>query len=130
VNPGWKEQILLRVALVPIPLLILFIVWMLRKIVLTTVGDKASEGNPFIRPNVSRLRWIALAIVLMPFVRYVSEWARFDLSLSAMKDFLWMGNYSLPLFNPMPLAVGLLIFALAEVFAAGIRLREDVEGLV
>jgi hypothetical protein len=130
VSPGWKDAILLRVGIVPTTLLTLFIVWMLRKIVLTTVGSDTSEGNPFIRPNVRRLRWIALAIVLIPFVRHVSETALYHWSGFAMKGFEYMGAYYPPIFHPMPIGVGLLIFAMAEVFSTGIRLREDVEGLV
>jgi hypothetical protein len=47
-----------------------------------------------------------------------------------MKGFEYMGAYYPPIFHPMPIGVGLLIFAMAEVFSTGIRLREDVEGLV
>jgi hypothetical protein len=128
-NPGWREQIYVR-ASVPKVLLILFVVWMLRQIVWTTLGDDASEGNPFVRPNVRRLRWIAGAIVLMPFAQGWADIAQSNLVWMAMEEFLWLGTFYMPQASYMPFGVALLVFALAEVFAAGIRLREDVEGLV
>lgn len=128
-NPGWREEVHIRAPAAKL-LLILFMVWMLRKIVWTTLGDDGSEGNPFIRPNVRRLRWIAVAIALMPFAQAWVELAKENLVWTAMEEFAWLGTFYAPSVSYMPFAVGLLMFALAEVFGAGIRLREDVEGLV
>jgi hypothetical protein len=131
-NPGWREEILIRAPAAKL-LLILFVVWMLRKIVWTTLGDDGSEGNPFVRPNVHRLRWIAAAIALVPFAQAGVEIAEYNLAWTAMEEFASLATWYVPgthSVSYIPFAVALLILALAEVFSACIRLREDVEGLV
>ena len=103
-------------------------VWLLRRIVLSTIGSAGlRNGDPFVKANVRRLQLIGTFLMLMPLVSVGCQIAAAELVLdSAVKDsailpfdvnfvWLWMGG---------------LVLILSEVFAAGVRLREDVEGLV
>lgn len=128
-NPDMKGWILGRLATVPLDLLFLTIVWHLRKMVLSSIGTGLQDRNPFVWANVRRLRIIATMFLLWPLVSQWSQIAVFELvdrpPLQGAVYYWWDLS-----FVPIPLGLFFLMLVLAEVFAAGIRLREDTEGLV
>jgi len=96
---------------------------------LTTVGPGLSSGDPFIKANVRRLRIMAGLIAILPIVSFWSQVAVWELVDGSLPGkILWMSYDASGL--PVQFGTALLLFILAEVFAAGVRLREDVEGLV
>lgn len=97
-------------------------VWLLREL-LTSVRD----GDPFTQKNVSRLRSLALVLLIgVPLAGYLGSLFAGELAATAGLDSPGL-RLSLP---GNALLGGLAVFVLAEVFAAGVRLREDLEGTV
>jgi hypothetical protein len=120
-RPG---QLFLRLAIDLLPgLLVVAALWQLWGLL-----RSARRGDPFTIANVWRLRQFGWLLLLgWPLVAYLT---------TALKE--WLAS-SLPanetggLFAPPiggALVFGLAVLALAEVFAHGLRLREDVEGTV
>lgn len=82
-------------------------------------------GAPFDRANVTRLRVVALLLMLVPvLVGAVYSMARAEIMEAAG------GTGFVFSFTPMWLVAGLMVAAVAQAFAAGARLQDDVEGLV
>ena len=128
-NSTLRSQVLNFLSSIPMDLLVVALIWLLRRIVLTTVSPGLSSGDPFIKANVWRLRIMASLVLVMPLVSFWSEVAVWELvSPSASKDLLWM-SYDASLL-PLQLGSAVVLFILADVFSAGVRLRDDVEGLV
>jgi hypothetical protein len=128
-HPDLTAKILSRLATVPSALILVAIVWLLRNIVLTTIGTETSDGDPFIKPNVRRLRTISVLLLVMPVIDTWSQIAEVEwLSRALPKGVPYLGIdlSSMPIF----FGVGVLVLVLSEVFKIGVRLREDVEGLV
>jgi hypothetical protein len=121
------KQMLLRSAqdLGPLVLFILGL-WYLRRFLRSVLQD-----DPFCAPNVQRLRIIGFILVIgAPLV----ELLNYSLRLSLYNDLpplpsvdLGVAGFTLPV---GALLAGLGVFILAEVFAYGLRLREDVEGTI
>lgn len=89
-------------------------------------------GDPFGPLNVRRLRSLGFILVLgAPVVELINHGLRQDLynnlPPSPSPIDLGLAGFSLP---PAPLLAGLGAFILAEVFAYGLRLREDVEATI
>jgi hypothetical protein len=84
----------------------------------------ALRGDPFNRANVRRLRWIALIATTEPIQRF-AVFAAGNLLESAAQA----ANLAITA-SIEAVVLGLCLFALAEVFAYGVRLREDVEATV
>ncbi|MDX6226438.1 MAG: hypothetical protein QOE64_2814, partial [Frankiales bacterium] len=102
--------------------LLLVGLWLLRRL-LRSVRDR----DPFTEDNVKRLRALALLILIgFPLARLVAS--LFEGELASSAGFLHHGlRLSL---TGSALIGGLAAFALAEVFAAGVRMRVDLEGTV
>jgi len=130
-DPTAREQRLALAAdLVPL-LLLVAVLWLLRG-----VARSVRDGDPFVRENVRRLRAIGvLLIVGVLAVHYVGAALQ-----SALLD-----PYSRSPFEPVSvpgllpaddefpevqLLCGLGAFVLAQVFAHGVQLREDVEATI
>ena len=100
--------------------------WLLRGLI-----RSVREGDPFGSANVQRLRRLGLLLVVgAPVVELVNWALRLSLANTLPQD--EFGNVGFPGFTVpfvVPLA-GLGAFILAEVFAHGVRLREDVEGTI
>jgi len=102
--------------------LVLAAVWLLRG-VLRSVRDR----DPFTETNVKRLRALALVVLIgVPIADLIRSLCESELASSAGlesigTDLTIPGNAMLG---------GLAIFVLAEVFATGVRLRDDLEGTV
>ena len=124
-----RARVLRMLSSVPMDLLVVAVIWLLRGVVLTTVAPGISSGDPFVKANVWRLRIMAGLILITPILSFWSQVAVWELIDSSLPRHLLLMWYDASLM-PVQFATGALLFVLAEVFAAGVRLREDVEGLV
>jgi hypothetical protein len=121
------KQMALRSAMDLGPLL-LFIagLWLLRGL-----ARSVTEGDPFGAPNVQRLRRLGFLLVAgAPAIELLNTLLRETLYDSLPPHpavDISMAGYNLP---GEAILAGLGAFILAEVFAHGVRLREDVEGTV
>lgn len=100
--------------------------WLLR-----ALARSVREGDPFGPANVQRLRRLGFLLVVGgPVVELVTWTLRLSLANTLPPNAF--GNVGFPGFNfPFVwLLAGLGAFILADVFAHGLRLREDVEGTV
>jgi hypothetical protein len=100
--------------------------WLLR-----SLARSVRERDPFGPSNVRRLRLLGFLLVVgAPVVEIVNYALRLSLANTLPPG--EFGDVGFPGFNfPFPLLLaGLGAFILAEVFAQGVRLREDVEGTV
>ena len=119
-------QILLSVAMdLSQALLFIAVLWLLRGI-----ARSVREGDPFVPANVRRLRaigfWLVVGGIAVELVNASLRTALYDRLPATFgnigtEGFTVPGNF---------LLAGLGAFILAEVFAHGLRLREDVEGTV
>jgi hypothetical protein len=103
-------------------LVVLAVIWLLRAL-LRSVRD----GNPFVEANVKRLRALALVLLIgVPVAGITGSAFASELAATAGLD-----SAGIQLAMPgNALLGGLALFVLAEVFAAGVRLRDDLEGTV
>jgi hypothetical protein len=103
---------------------VLFIaaLWLLRQLL-----QSVRAGDPFTAANVGRLRTLALIVLAgVPIAIFLSSSIE-----NAMADSLGVPGTSVSITMPFgAFAGGLGALVLAEVFAAGVRLREDVEGTI
>ncbi len=84
-----------------------------------------AAGTPFDRANVTRLRVVALLLVVVPVgTGLVYSIARAEI-MDAAGGFGFLFS-----FTPAWLVAGLLVAAVAQAFAAGTRLQHDVDGLI
>lgn len=121
-NVGASENALIaawRLPSIILAVAVVLLIWLIVKSV--------ADGDPFNNVNVMRLRLIAGLLILAPVVRRLGIIARDELlSRSPIAGMPfdpaeWM-------FGPM--IVGAALFVFSEAFAAGLRMRKDVEGLV
>lgn len=103
-------------------ILMVIALWLLRGLL-----KSVREGDPFTEQNVRRLRALGLVVLIgAPSAVFASSLFEHELSTSAGFD-----SAGTQLTMPSgALLGGLVAFVLAEVFAAGVRLRDDVEGTV
>ncbi|CAN5161471.1 hypothetical protein BH24ACT10_BH24ACT10_09860 [soil metagenome] len=113
-------------ALVPTVLLLVLAVLVARLLLGVARGLRA--GDPFTTANARRLTTLAIIIVVggtfLPIFQAIAFEGVLDPLVSGGPR---SGTLDLQFW---PYLCGLLVFFLAEVFARGARLREDVEGLV
>jgi hypothetical protein len=117
-------QLFLRLAIDLLPgLLILAALWQLWGLL-----RSARQGDPFTTANVRRLRRFGWLLLLgWPLVAYVTTALKGDLA-ATVPPVVTSGLFAPPI--PLALVFGLAVLVLAEVFAHGLRLREDVEGTI
>jgi len=128
-HPDLTTKALSRLATVPDALILVAIIWMLRGIVLTTMGTGTPAGDPFIRPNVRRLRIISILLLVTPLIDSWSQMAEAEWVSRALPKNVAYAQFDFSSWFTF-FGVGALVMVLAEVFKIGVRLREDVEGLV
>jgi hypothetical protein len=98
------------------------LVWLIRQLLLSV-----REGDPFTATNVRRLRIIGFLFAVGVPIGVLIIQALED-SLAASSEVGELGSsFSI---GAAPLLVGLGVFILAEVFAHGVRMRDDLEGTV
>jgi hypothetical protein len=119
-------QLFLRLAMTLLPgLLIVALLWQLWGLL-----RSARQGDPFTGANVWRLRQFGWLLLLgWPLVAYLT------MALKELLAATWASptDQTEGLFAPPiggALIFGLAVLVLAEVFAHGLRLREDVEGTI
>jgi hypothetical protein len=124
IDDARPAQLFLRLAITLLPgLLLVALLWQLWGLL-----RSARQGDPFRGANVWRLRKFGWLLLLgWPLVAYLTM---------ALKEILAMtlpANDTEGLFAPPiggALLFGLAVLVLGEVFAHGLRLREDVEGTI
>lgn len=108
------------------PLLALAVLWLLLKIV-RSVGD----GDPFVVANARRMQImgfvIAIGGVVIEAIRTAAEINALDRVERMVPGLMTEWAFEMSF---LPVAAGILLIGLAEVFRQGARLRADVEGLV
>jgi Protein of unknown function (DUF2975) len=128
IHDARPDQLLLRLAIDLLPLLlILAALWQLWGLL-----RSARQGDPFTTANVRRLRTFGWLLLLgWPLVAYLTTNLKAALADTA-PPVVTSGLGPSLLAPPIPLALvfGLAVLVLAEVFANGLRLREDVEGTI
>jgi Protein of unknown function (DUF2975) len=96
--------------------------WLVRGLLLSV-----RQGDPFTMVNVRRLRAMGFLLVIgAPLALFISQ--SLEGALAASSTVGELGN-AVEIPGPGPF-IGLGVFVLAEVFAHGVRLREDVEGTI
>jgi hypothetical protein len=124
INDARPTQLFLRLAVTLLPgLLIVAALWQLWGLL-----RSARHGDPFTNANVWRLRQFGWLLLLgWPLVAYLTMALKESLATTLP------ANGTAGLFAPPiggALLFGLAVLVLAEVFAHGLRLREDVEGTI
>jgi Protein of unknown function (DUF2975) len=120
-------QLLLSVAVGLLPLLLVAaVLWLLRGL-----ARSVRHGDPFSAANVRRLRRLGLLFllgypVMVLVTRLLQDWLVTTLPVLPLGGI----GTTLDVISPIALLAGLVMFLLAEVFAHGLRLREDVEGTI
>lgn len=120
-------QLLLSVAVGLLPLLLVAaVLWLLRGL-----ARSVRHGDPFSAANVRRLRRLGLLFllgypVMVLVTRLLQNWLVTTLPVLPLGGI----GTTLDVISPIALLAGLVMFLLAEVFAHGLRLREDVEGTI
>lgn len=127
VHDPTTEQMLLRTATDIGPsALFLAGLWLLRGFMRSVM-----KGDPFGSANVARLRRLGFILVaggpIVALVNYLLRLSLFDAMPVVPSVELGVEGFSLP---AGALLGGLAVFILAEVFAFGVRLREDAEGTI
>jgi hypothetical protein len=131
IHDARPAQLFLRLAIDLLPLLlILAALWQLWGLL-----RSARQGDPFTTANVRRLRKFGWLLLLgWPLVAYLTTNLKAALAdtvpdtVTAVTVKLTSGLLAPPI--PLALVFGLAVLVLAEVFANGLRLREDVEGTI
>ncbi len=100
-------------------------------VILYRLMAQIHRGAPFVRSSVRGLRVIALILLIVPWVivpfagRADSVVTREALTISGPESFtLFTGSFVLMM------GVGLMVAAIAEAFAQGQKLQDEVEGLI
>jgi hypothetical protein len=124
IDDARPTQLFLRLAITLLPgLLLVAALWQLWGLL-----RSARQGDPFTTANVWRLRQFGWLLLLgWPLVAYLT------MALQEALASTLPANQTGGLFAPPiggALVFGLAVLVLAEVFAHGLRLREDVEGTI
>jgi hypothetical protein len=96
--------------------------WLLRGVL-----GSVRRGDPFTERNVRRLRWLAVLLMAVPVADIVQHYLDNRLASTVPNLTHWPNGSS---FQLASVAAALVVLALTQVFAYGVRLREDVEGTV
>jgi len=129
-DPSLKQRVIAAVPVLVRWTLVAVVLWLLRGVART-----AAKGEPFRSSNLIRLRWLG-AIFLLGFPlativeRSFTEWF--------FSADVWTGgplppgeiSTGAPLVSVPAILAAVSLFALAEVFAYGARLREDVDATI
>lgn len=106
----------------PPGILLVAVLWLLR-----TLLRSVRDGDPFTTTNVARLRALAAVILIgVPLAGLASSIFAGELATTAGLDGLGT-QLTMP---AAALLGGMALFVLSEVFASGVRLRDDLEGTI
>jgi hypothetical protein len=117
-----KKGAFLTGSVVVVMLMLGYLLWIVTQ--LRHVFRSLSQGLPFVLANAHRIRWVGFAVIFGEFGRaaIIYFWSYYT-SLHFVADGLRF-TASVDM-NPIPIAGGLAILAIAEVFREGARLQED-----
>jgi hypothetical protein len=129
-HPSLSQRVIATVPPLVWWTLALAVLWLLRK-----VARSAARGDPFQGANVTRLRWLGVIFLLGFPLATIVEGYFTDWFFSAG---VWTGGslppggiaIGFPVVNGPAILAAVSLFALAEVFAYGARLREDVDATI
>ena len=129
-DPSMKQRVIAAGPVFVWWTLVAVVLWLLRRVVRT-----AAKGDPFQRSNVSTLRWLGAIFLLgFPLATFVersfTEWF--------FSAGVWTGGplppggiaIAGPLLSGPAILAAVCLFAVAEMFAYGARLREDVDATI
>ena len=129
-DPSMKQRVIAAVPVLVWWTLVAIVLLLLRRVVRT-----AAKGDPFQRSNVTTLWWLGAIFLLgFPLATFVersfTEWF--------FSAGVWTGGplppggiaTEAPLLSGPAILAAVSVFALAEVFAYGARLREDVDATI
>jgi Protein of unknown function (DUF2975) len=129
-DPSLQQRVIAAVPVFVWWTLVVVVLWLLRRVV-----RAAAKGNPFQSTNVTTLRWLgAIFLVGFPLATFIersfTEWF--------FSAGVWTGGRlppgglapTAPLLSGPAILAAVTVFALAEVFAYGARLREDVDATI
>ena len=129
-DPSLKQRVIAAVPVLVWWTLVAVVLWLLRRVV-----RAAAKGDPFRSSNVTTLRWLgAIFLVSFPLATFIersfTEWF--------FSAGVWTGGplppgglaTKAPLLSGPAILAAVTVFALAEVFAYGARLREDVDATI
>ena len=129
-DPSTMQRVIAAVPVLVWWALVAVVLWLLRRVVRT-----AAKGDPFQRTNVTTLRWLGAIFLLgFPLATFVERlFAEWFFSAD-----VWTGGplppggvaTEGPLLSGPAILAAVSVFALAEVFAYGARLREDVDATI
>jgi DUF2975 family protein len=130
-DPSPSQRVIATVPVFVWWALALVVLWLVRK-----VARSAARGDPFNASNVTKLRWLGVVFLVgFPLAAMIAGYFG-DLLFSAD---VWTGG-PLPLggidtgfqivVSAPAIMAAVSLFALAEVFAYGARLREDVDATI
>lgn len=130
-DPSSSQRVIATVPVFVWWALTLMLLWFVRR-----VARSAAQGDPFSASNVTRLRWLgALFLLGFPLAATVAGYFD-DLPFSRemwtggpLPDGAIEGGFQLVVSAPAIMGA-VCLFALAEVFAYGARLREDVDATI
>lgn len=130
VEPNLTQRVIATVPPLVWWALAFVVLWLIRR-----VARSAARGDPFRAANVTSLRWLGVLFLLGFPLATAVEGSFTDLLFSAD---VWTGGplpgevaHGFPVVVSAPaLMAAVCLFALAEVFAYGARLREDVDATI
>jgi hypothetical protein len=130
VDPSLMQRMIAAVPVLIWWTLVAVVLWLLRGVART-----AAKGEPFRPPNVIRLRWLGALFLLGFPLATIVERSFTDWFFSPG---MWTGGplppggiaTGAPLVSGPAILAAVSLFALAEVFAYGARLREDVDATI
>lgn len=123
-HPSAKQLLLSTATFVGPFVLLAGALWLLRGLALSVKG-----GDPFGQANVRRLRTLGFLLVVGGLVVEIVNWALRISLANTLPPSLSVGTAGFR-FPFALLLAGLGAFVLSEVFAYGVRLREDVEATI
>lgn len=125
-NPSLAQRVIATVPALVWWMLAFVVLWALRKIV-----RSAAKGDPFQASNVTRLRWLG-GLFLLGFPLAIIVEGFFTDRFFAAGAPLPPGGIviAFPVVSAPAILAAVSLFVLAEVFAYGARLREDVDATI
>ena len=125
-EPSLGQRVIATVPAIVWWALAFVVLWVLRK-----VARSAAKGDPFHASNVTRLRWLGGLFLLGFPLAIIVEGFFTDWFFAAGAPLPPGGiTIAFPVVSGPAIMAAVCLFALAEVFAYGARLREDVDATI